>query len=244
MLFIENLSCFTDSSNILKNVNLKIKENETHILLGPNGSGKSTLLKSIAGHPLYKVEYAKAIFKKDDLFSLDPSERAAKGIFLGFQNPLEISGITNFDFLHLAYNEKQKKIKKKILTPLEFIALVQPYMTGLDIPLSFLNRNLNESLSGGEKKKNEVLQMLTLKPDLAFFDELDSGLDVDAFKKVCDAIIKYKAKKSSLLFVTHSAKLLQHFKEVKAHLMVQGTILKRGNSDLVQCIEEKGFSYI
>ncbi len=170
MFFIKNLNCNIGSKKILLNVNLQIKPNETHVIMGPNGSGKSTLLKVLAGHPLYSLNYDGALFKGKNPFLLTANERALEGIFLGFQYPTEISGITNFDFMHLAYNEKLKYEGKKEVTPIHFFQIIEPFLKDLKMHNDFMRRNINEGFSGGEKKKSEILQMLVLSPDLIFFD--------------------------------------------------------------------------
>ena len=182
LLDIQNLQASIENKKILNNLNLQINSNEIHVIMGPNGCGKSTLSKIIAGHPSYKIENGTILFSNKNLLELSPEERSHEGIFLAFQYPVEISGVTNYDFLRLAYNEKQKYLKKPEITHLEFMGLVEKYLKKLKIPTEFLNRDLNQGFSGGEKKRNEILQMLLLEPELIILDELDSGLDMDAIK--------------------------------------------------------------
>ena len=165
LLDIQNLQASIENKKILNNLNLQINSNEIHVIMGPNGCGKSTLSKIIAGHPSYKIENGTILFSNKNLLELSPEERSHEGIFLAFQYPVEISGVTNYDFLRLAYNEKQKYLKKPEITPLEFMGLVEKYLKKLKIPTEFLNRDLNQGFSGGEKKRNEIIQMLLLEPE-------------------------------------------------------------------------------
>jgi len=242
LLTIKNLEASIDNVQILKNLNLKIENNEIHVIMGPNGSGKSTLSKVLAGHPSYEVNNGKVKFCGKDLLELEPEIRAHEGLFLAFQYPIEISGVTNYDFLRIAYNEKQKYLKQEELDPLEFMGLTQKVLEKLDMSPSFLNRNLNEGFSGGEKKRNEILQMLLLNPRLVILDEIDSGLDVDALKIICDGILKNLDKKASLIVITHYPKILSYLKPKFVHIMTDGRIIKTGNLELVEKLEEQGYS--
>ena len=242
ILEIKNLNASINDKLIIKDFNLTVDENEIHVIMGPNGSGKSTLSKVLAGHPSYDVNSGKITFCNKDLLDLDPEIRAHEGLFLAFQYPIEISGVTNYDFLRIAYNEKQKYLKQEELDPLEFMVLTQKVLTKLDMNPSFLNRNLNEGFSGGEKKRNEILQMLLLNPKLVILDEIDSGLDVDALKIICDGIIKNLDKKASLIVITHYPKILSYLKPKFVHIMTDGKIIKTGNLELVERLEEQGYS--
>ncbi len=242
MLTIEDLTVSLNNKIIIKNLSLKINVNETHILLGPNGCGKSTLSKIIAGFPSYSIDSGKIYYKGQNLLLQSVEERALNGIFLGFQQPIEIPGATNFDFLYLIYNEKQKHLNEKKKTPLEFLSLLNQYLLDLNMDASFLDRNINVGFSGGEKKKNEILQLLILSPELIILDELDSGVDIDSLAKICSSITKYSKKKNSYLLITHSSRLLKYFNLSYAHLMLNKTIIKTGKEDLVNDVFEKGFS--
>jgi len=244
ILDIQNLEASIENKKILKDLTLKINENEIHVIMGPNGSGKSTLSKIIAGHPSYLVEKGTIEFLKKDLLELSPEERSHEGVFLAFQYPVEISGVTNYDFLRLAYNEKQKYLKLPELTPLEFMGLVEIRLKQLKMPLEFLNRDLNQGFSGGEKKRNEILQMLLLNPDLVILDELDSGLDIDAIKIICETITKNLSPKTSLIVITHYPRILNYLKPDFVHIMMNGKIIKTGNLELVELLENEGYENI
>lgn len=242
MLIIKNLTASLNDIKIIKNFNLEIKENEIHVLIGPNGCGKSTLSKIISGYPYYKINDGELFYKKEDIKFLAPEIRAQKGIFLGFQYPIEISGINNFEFLHFIYNEKQKFLGQKCITPIKFFSILEPYLKDLNIKKNFLNRNLNEGFSGGEKKKNEILQMLLLSPELIILDELDSGVDIDSLKNICFTILKYRKTNSSFLLITHSSRLFKYFDISLVHLMVDGKIIKTGKKELIEYIENFGYT--
>jgi Fe-S cluster assembly ATP-binding protein len=242
LLKIINLEASIENKGILKNFNLEVNQNETHVIMGPNGSGKSTFSKIIAGHPSYSISGGKIFFENNNLLDLSPEKRAHEGIFLAFQYPLEISGVTNYDFLRLAYNEKRKYFNKKELNPIEFMSLVHEKLTQLKIPNEFLNRDLNQGFSGGEKKRNEILQMLLLEPKLIILDELDSGLDVDALKIICQTITKNLPKNSSLIIITHYPRILNYFQPNFVHIMGNGKIVKTGSLELIDLIEKEGYT--
>ena len=172
---------------------------------------------------------------------MPPEIRSHEGLFLAFQYPIEISGVTNYDFLRIAYNEKQKYLKEKELDPLEFMELIKNLLENLKMKTEFLNRNLNEGFSGGEKKRNEILQMLLLTPNLIILDEIDSGLDIDAIKIICEAIASYKEKKAALLIITHYPKILKYFEPSHVHIMSNGKIMKTGNLELIEMLENQGY---
>jgi Fe-S cluster assembly ATP-binding protein len=209
--------------------------------MGPNGSGKSTFSKILAGHPSYEITSGEILFDNQDLLSLSPENRSHAGIFLAFQYPVEIAGVTNFDFLRIAYNEKQKYEKKEELDPLEFMEITQGFLNKLKMKPEFLNRNLNEGFSGGEKKRNEILQMLLLNPKLVILDEIDSGLDIDALKIICDSIINNLSKGSSLVVITHYPRMLTYLKPTHVHIMMDGKIIQTGNGELVELLEKEGY---
>lgn len=241
VLEINDLNVSIEKKDILKNFHLKINENETHVIMGPNGCGKSTLSKVLAGHPAYQIKNGNIVFKEQDLVSMPPEIRSHEGLFLAFQYPIEISGVTNYDFLRIAYNEKQKYLNQKELDPLEFMELIKSLLVNLKMRTEFLNRNLNEGFSGGEKKRNEILQMLLLTPQLIILDEIDSGLDIDAIKIICEAIATYKQKNASLLIITHYPKILKYFEPSHVHIMSNGTIMKTGNLELIEILEKEGY---
>jgi Fe-S cluster assembly ATP-binding protein len=243
VLKIENLCASIETKEILKGLNLEIKENEIHVIMGPNGCGKSTLSKILAGHPSYQVTGGEVIFLGRDLLSLPPEKRSHEGVFLAFQYPIEIPGLTNFDFLMIAYNEKQKYLGNKEADPLEFMTMSQALTAKLKMRDEFLNRNLNEGFSGGEKKRNEVLQMLLLAPTLVILDEIDSGLDIDALKIICENINSNLPSNSSLLIITHYPKILTYLKPTFVHIMKEGRIIKTGKDELIDQLEENGYQY-
>jgi Fe-S cluster assembly ATP-binding protein len=243
ILNIQNLNASINSKQIIKNFSLNIDENEIHVIMGPNGCGKSTLSKILAGHPSYKIETGTILFNNKDLLEMSPEIRSHEGIFLAFQYPLEVSGVTNYDFLRIAYNEKRKYEKLSELDPLEFMQLTEPLLKKLKINPEFLNRDLNEGFSGGEKKRNEILQMLILNPTLIILDEIDSGLDIDAIKIICSEILKNKSDNSSIIVITHYSRILNYLKPTFVHIMINGKIIKTGNLELVEILENEGYEY-
>jgi Fe-S cluster assembly ATP-binding protein len=243
VLKVENLEASIDNKSIIKKFNLEVKENEIHVIMGPNGSGKSTFSKILAGHPSYNVENGNILFLNKNLLEMLPEERSHEGLFLAFQYPIEIGGVTNYDFLRLAYNEKQKYLKNSEVTPLEFMTLTQSVLKELKMNPEFLNRDLNQGFSGGEKKRNEILQMLLLNPDLVILDELDSGLDIDALKLIFQYISEYKDLKKSFIIITHTSKIFEYLKPDFIHVMLNGQIVKQGQIELVDLIEKKGYAF-
>lgn len=238
MLKIKNLQISLNKKNILDKIDLSIKKGETHILMGQNGAGKSTLAQSIMGSSEYLVK-GEIIFAKQNLLKLDPQQRAALGIFLSFQQILEIPGVKIYDYLKLLY----KKSHDKKLTPLKFKEFLKERMALLSFDEKLLKRSLNNGFSGGEKKKMEALQMLVLEPKLIILDEIDSGLDIDAIKAVAKAINFLKQEKqSSILLITHYSRILNFVNIDRVHLLEKGKIIKTGSADLVAEIEAKGFA--
>lgn len=241
ILEIINLKASIEDKLIIKNFNLEIKKGEIHVIMGPNGSGKSTLSKILAGHPSYLIEDGEIIFNSKELLEMSPEIRSHEGLFLAFQYPIEIPGVSNYDFLRLAYNEKRKYYQLPELDPLEFMELTNSLLTKLKIKNEFLNRDLNQGFSGGEKKRNEILQMLLLNPKLVILDEIDSGLDVDAIKIICEEIIKNISSETSLIIITHYPRILNYLKPNFVHIMMEGKIIKTGNMELVKLLEENGY---
>jgi Fe-S cluster assembly ATP-binding protein len=247
ILEISDLEASIGTKKIIKNLNLEIKENEVHLIMGPNGSGKSTLSKILAGHPSYTINKGNIYYCGENLQEKQIEERAQAGLFLAFQYPLEISGVTNYDFLRGIYNQKQKFSNKTEVDPLQFMEIIQPFLEKLKINPEFLNRNLNEGFSGGEKKRNEILQMLLLNPKLIVLDEIDSGLDFDAIKTIFEDIlsnIKSSFENSSILIITHNPKVLKYLVPDYVHIMIEGKILKTGNLELVKSIENMGYQFL
>ena len=241
LLSLKNLEASIENKEIIKNFNLEIQNNEIHVIMGPNGSGKSTLSKILAGHPAYNVTNGMIEFNQKDLLELAPEDRSHEGLFLAFQYPIEIPGVTNYDFLRLAYNQKRKYYNEAELDPLQFMELTQQMLEKLKMKSEFLNRNLNEGFSGGEKKRNEILQMLLLDPKLVILDEIDSGLDIDAIKIICEGIINNLAKDASLIVITHYPKILHYLKPTHVHIMIDGKIVKTGNLELIDILENEGY---
>lgn len=244
ILKINNLHTSINNIDILKNLNLSINAGEIHAIMGPNGSGKSTLAKVIAGHPAYKIQQGSIKLKGEDITYMEPETRASKGVFLAFQYPVEIPGVNNIDFLRLAYNEKQKKKNQQILDPLSFFNLIHQKTQNININTDFLNRNVNEGFSGGEKKKNEILQMMLLNNQLSILDETDSGLDVDALKNIAKNIKNFIDSKKSIILITHYQKLLDYIVPDFIHIMQKGQIVLTGNSKIAQQIEEHGYDQL
>lgn len=245
ILEVKNLEAnLEDGDRILKGLNLTIKAGEVHAIMGPNGSGKSTLSKILSGHPAYKVSSGSMNFLGQDLNELEANERANLGLFLAFQYPLEIAGVNNLEFLRMAYNSKQKYHGLEEADPLDFDDLVESKLEILSMKNDFLNRNLNEGFSGGEKKKNEILQMLILEPKLVVLDEIDSGLDIDALKAVANGINAYKNAGNAILMITHYQRLLDYVVPDQVHVLSEGRIVLSGKADLALELEKKGYDIL
>lgn len=227
---------------ILKGLNLTIKAGEVHAIMGPNGSGKSTLSKVLAGHPSYEVTEGSVEFCGKNLLKEGIEERANSGLFLAFQYPVEIPGVNNLNFLRMAYNSKQKFSGEEEMDPLDFDDFIEEKINILKMKSDFLDRNLNEGFSGGEKKKNEILQMLVLNPKLAILDETDSGLDIDALRIVADGINTYKNDGNAVLLITHYQRLLDYVKPDYVHVLSEGCIIKTGNAGLALELEKAGYA--
>ncbi len=244
MLEIHDLSANVDSKPILKGLNLKVLPGEIHAIMGPNGAGKSTLAKILSGHPSYEVTDGKVIFKDKNLLEMDPEERAHLGLFMSFQYPIEIPGVSNLQFLRSAYNAHLKAKGEKEISLPEFEELLDEKMKMMEINPEFKERNLNEGFSGGEKKRNEILQMAVLNPDLAILDETDSGLDIDAMRIVAKGVNSLMNPKRGLILITHYQRLLDYIKPNFVHVMVNGKIVKSGGPELALELEEKGYDWL
>ena len=240
MLEVKNLYVGFEGKVILKGVNLKVETGSVHALMGPNGSGKTTLSYVLMGHPKYKVMAGQILLNGEDITRLSPDERTKRGLFLSFQMPVEIPGVTISNFLRQAYNT----LKDRKLSLLEFRALLEEKCKELGMDAKFLNRYLNQGFSGGEKKKAEILQMLVLNPKVAVLDETDSGLDVDALKLVAKGISKFMTPEKTVLVITHYKRILEHLEPEKVSVMVDGKIAFEGDKNLVQDLEQKGYSWI
>jgi Fe-S cluster assembly ATP-binding protein len=244
LLDVENLSASINEKILIKNFSLQIKKNESHVLMGPNGSGKSTISKILSGHPSYKIEKGTIFFNKKDLVTLSPEERSYEGLFLAFQYPLEIQGVKNQDFLLEIYNAHAKQKGFKKISPIEFLNLIKPKMDLINMNIDFLRRDINEGFSGGEKKRNELLQLLLLQPKLIILDEIDSGLDIDSMKIVTKTLNTEFHDNTSFLIITHYNRFLEYLKPDIVHVMQNGQIIKTGTAELGKFIEKNGFKWI
>lgn len=245
MLEIKNLKAEVDGKEILKGLNLKINAGEVHAIMGPNGSGKSSLSKVIAGHPSYKVTSGEILFDINftpkNIIDLEPDERAKEGIFLAFQYPVEVPGVTNFNFLMTSYNSILEHLGSEPLNEAEFKSYLNKKMEIISLRSDFLDRGVNSGFSGGEKKKNEILQMAVLSPRLSILDETDSGLDIDALKIVSDGVNKFKSKKNAIILITHYQRLLDYIKPDYIHVLSQGKIVQTGGPELALELEKNGY---
>jgi Fe-S cluster assembly ATP-binding protein len=244
LLEIKNLQVSINENKILKDLNLTINKGEIHAIMGPNGSGKSTFSKVLAGHPAYSVLSGDIIFKGSSILDLEPEERSHLGIFLAFQYPIEIPGVSNEDFLRLAYNSKQKFYKKHEVDPLEFLAIITEKLKLVSMSPLFLSRNVNEGFSGGEKKRNEILQMILLDSELTILDETDSGLDIDALKVISNGINNFMSPDKSIILITHYQRLLDYINPTYVHVMQNGKIIKTGSADLAKELENRGYEWL
>jgi len=244
LLEVKDLQVSIADSKILKNLNLKINKGEIHAIMGPNGSGKSTFSKVLAGHPAYSILDGEILFKGTSILDLEPDERSHLGIFLAFQYPIEIPGVSNEDFLRLAYNSKQKFYNKPEVGPLEFLTIINDKLKLVNMSPVFLSRNVNEGFSGGEKKRNEILQMILLDSELAILDETDSGLDIDALKTISMGINNFMDSSKSILLITHYQRLLDYIKPDYVHVFQDGKIIKTGSAELAKELENKGYEWL
>ena len=244
ILEIKDLKASINNNEILRSLNLTINPGEIHAIMGPNGSGKSTFSKIIAGHPAYEVLGGDIIFKGSSILDLDPEERSHLGIFLAFQYPIEIPGVSNEDFLRLAYNSKQKFLNKPEVDPIEFFSIINEKLKLVNMSSIFLSRNVNEGFSGGEKKRNEILQMILLESELSILDETDSGLDIDALKIISKGINTFMDSNKAIILITHYQRLLDYIKPDYVHVMQNGRIIKTGNAELAKELEIKGYEWL
>lgn len=244
LLEVKNLHVNAGDVEILKGVNLTVNPGEVHAIMGPNGSGKSTLAKALAGHPAYEITQGSVTFDGVDLLELEPDERARAGLFLAFQYPIEIPGVTNSAFLRTSYNALMKARGEDELDPLEFEDLIEERSKIVEMDPSFLNRAVNVDFSGGEKKRNEILQMAVLQPRLGLLDETDSGLDIDALRTVAAGINQLKSAENSIVMVTHYQRLLNYITPDFVHVMVAGRLIKSGGKELALELEERGYDWI
>jgi Fe-S cluster assembly ATP-binding protein len=244
LLEVRGLTATVAGIEILKGIDLTIRASEVHAIMGPNGSGKSTFAKVLAGHPSYQATGGEVLFDGKNLFELAPEERARAGLFLGFQYPVEVPGVTNSSFLRMAYNTVQGARDKDELDPLEFDDYVQDKLKLLDMDPAFLERSVNEGFSGGEKKRNEILQMAILEPKLAILDETDSGLDIDALRIVAGGVNRLRAPDNAVVLVTHYQRLLNYIVPDFVHVMDQGRIIKTGGKDLAVELESRGYDWV
>lgn len=244
MLEIENLTANVDGKPILKGINLKIQAGEIHAIMGPNGAGKSTLAKVLAGHPAYEITGGSVTFNGKDLLELEPEERAHLGLFMSFQYPVEIPGVSNRQFLHIAYNAKRRAQGLPELPASEFEQFLSEKMKMMEIRPEFSDRNVNENFSGGEKKRNEILQMAVLNPTLALLDETDSGLDIDAMRIVARGVNQLMNAEMGLLLITHYQRLLDYIQPHYVHVMLDGKIAQSGGAGLALELEDKGYDWL
>lgn len=244
MLEILNLSATINGNPILKGVTLKIKKGEIHAIMGPNGAGKSTLAKVIAGHPAYEVKEGEVLLNGVNILEMEPEERAHLGLFMSFQYPVEIPGVSNMQFLRAAYNAKRKTQKQPELTVEAFEKLLDEKMRLMEIKPEFKTRNVNEGFSGGEKKRNEILQLALLAPEYAILDETDSGLDIDAIKVVSKGVNELMNRDMGLLLITHYQRLLHYVKPQHVHVMVDGRIAQSGGPSFALELESKGYDWL
>jgi Fe-S cluster assembly ATP-binding protein len=244
VLEIRDLHASVDGNEILKGIDLVVNRGEIHAIMGPNGSGKSTLAKVLAGHPSYEITKGEVLYEGKNLLELAPDERAREGVFLAFQYPIEIPGVSNAQFLRLAYNEKRKHLGEEELDPLEFKDLLKERARVVEMDASFMNRAVNEGFSGGEKKRNEILQMAVLEPKLAVLDETDSGLDIDALRIVAGGVNQLRTPDNAIILVTHYQRLLNYIVPDFVHVLAGGRIVKEGGKELALELEEKGYDWI
>ena len=244
MLELNNLHVEVENKEILRGIDLKIKAGEMHAIMGLNGSGKSTLSNAITGRENYNVTKGDIIFKDDSILEMEPNERALAGIFMSFQYPTVIPGVNNTYFLRAAVNAKKKYIGEKEYDAATFLKFVKSKLKEVEMDAKYLKRAVNEGFSGGEKKRNEMLQLLCLEPELAIMDETDSGLDIDALKIISRGINKYKNSSRSFLVITHYQRLLKYIEPDVVHVLIDGKIVKSGGKELALELEEKGYSWL
>jgi len=252
LLDVQDLTCNVEETQILNGVSLQVKRGEVHAIMGPNGSGKSTFSKVLVGHPSYEVTGGSATYgggvnaegEMQDLLDLETEVRAQQGVFLAFQYPVEIPGVSNNDFLRLAVNKRREALGLEEYDPIEFFGVLSEKMSTVGMSPDFLSRDVNGGFSGGEKKRNEILQMALLQPDLAILDETDSGLDIDALKTVAGGVNAFKSEENGIVLITHYQRLLDYIKPDFVHIMSQGQIVKSGGPELALQLEEEGYAFL
>lgn len=244
MLKVHNLHASIEGKEILKGFNLEVKAGEVHAIMGPNGSGKSTLSKVLAGDEHYKVTKGEVLFEGQNILDLEPEERALRGVFLAFQYPVEIPGVNNGSFLRMAYNAKRAHDGKPELDPLEFNEILQEKLKIVEMNPDFIGRNVNQGFSGGEKKRNEIVQMAVLNPKLAILDETDSGLDIDALRIVAEGVNRLRSRDNAVILITHYQRLLNYITPDFVHVLSDGRIVKSGGKELALALEEKGYDKV
>ena len=243
MLSVKNLHASVNGTPILKGIDLSVNSGEVHAIMGPNGSGKSTLAGVLAGRDAYQVTDGQVLYRGKDLLDMDPEERAREGLFLAFQYPVEIPGVTNMYFLRQGLNATRKHRGLEALDAMDFLTLVRERAKLVEMDESFLSRPVNEGFSGGEKKRNEILQMAVLEPTLSILDETDSGLDIDALRIVADGVNKMRSKSNATIVVTHYQRLLNYIVPDFVHVLVEGRIVKSGGKELALELEERGYDW-
>jgi Fe-S cluster assembly ATP-binding protein len=244
LLEVKNLVASVEDKEILKGISLSVNAGEVHAIMGPNGSGKSTLAKVIAGHPAFAVKSGEILFNGESIFDWEPEDRARRGVFMAYQYPVEIPGVNNANFLRMAYNAKRQYQGLEELDPLDFDELMREKMKTIDMDERFIERSVNEGFSGGEKKKNEILQMAILEPALAILDETDSGLDIDALRDVASGVNKLRTKDNAIILVTHYQRLLDYIEPDFVHVLANGRMVKSGGKELALELEEKGYDWL
>ncbi len=244
MLEIKDLHASVEGNEILKGISLSIKKGEIHAVMGPNGSGKSTLAKILSGHPSYEPTGGEILLEGKNLFDMDAEERSLSGIFMGFQYPVEVPGVNNAEFLRMAFNARRVKAGEEEMDPLDFDELLSEKMKMLKMENKYKERSLNDGFSGGEKKKNEILQMAILEPKLAILDETDSGLDIDALRIVAEGVNSLRNENNALILITHYQRLLDYIKPDFVHVMHNGLIVKSGDKALAHELEAQGYDWV
>ncbi|MCU0401476.1 MAG: Fe-S cluster assembly ATPase SufC [Algoriphagus sp.] len=244
MLSIKNLHASIEGTEILRGINLEVKAGEVHAIMGPNGSGKSTLASVLAGREEYEVTAGEVIFQGKELLEMAPEDRAREGVFLAFQYPVEIPGVSSTNFLRTALNQVREYRGQEALDAVKFLSLMKEKMALVEIDQKLLSRSLNEGFSGGEKKRNEIFQMAMLEPTLSILDETDSGLDIDALRIVSNGVNKLKSDKTATIVVTHYQRLLDYIVPDYVHVLYKGRIVKSGTKELALELEEKGYDWI